>query len=1418
MIDPNQYTQAFNVELVGNGNFYSLTNIDGTTEEGELTGLPSSCEILKIFPNKYIIDGTQYRCITIFTAVAESLFKIWCFNTETGDLYELFEENITADYLTDDRAIDATNYPENGIDILYFTDNYNEVRYLKCQIDFPYTPNFLSSYAISLLRKGANGTIELDAISATGGSLLSGSYQFSYRMADPLNKRFTKWSTLTNPIHIYSADNSDESVYAGIGLQTTRKITLDVTPSEIELSNFEYIQLAVVENVGVAAPTTADLLEIVLADDPTTSYEYKANTSIGTILLEDITVDLAQLQTVKTLAVKQNRLIGGNVTYTTFEFNGGAVDNNPPVPTIPLALDWDNVSPGLWAYISYWSAFVAGNGNSSGYLAGAVTTLAGYQYSFNFDFEIFVSGVTTPSTSVTFAILDASYNEITTYTANYTSAGTKTQTVILTPSSAGTYLGIKIVNNTPFEDKVYKFTSASYNTPSASTSSPSVTGGSIITQASTSPDSYSSDDFSSRYIGYFRDEVYRFGIVYTDENGNKSPVSPLDLNGIIVDNQITAPLPDVKFPDRSVNPDYALINTDGGINAMGLRLTGVKNHPSTASSFEIVRLPRKKNILFQTPIVPMFQLTGTGALSQYPATSYVPSGPTSIVAEENPNAQPMSAGITYVPKNLFWPELRQTEKTTTTVSSGYQLLTSYLKGEVKLTRKATYDYAMIFPPQFMYGNTEDPYVFVGNEKLNTVDYALLKCEASLYGTPPTTSPSSTTGEYADTSIIGSFFAVGDAQYYYDAVTGSKSIDTQFRNMPVVDYEAFENYGAPASVAGVTVLDYESFQTSGVTLGYKPDISKCAVVKLQSPVEDLNSTGGGITFRNGTLNSISPGSYIFAASGPQYDTQVGNKYVVQYAGYTNSSGPSGGSNISAVPIANMVLGLGDDRYGNLNSFGEYVSTGAKYSFTEAEIDQLRSGIDVTVDIDVWGGDCIISYHSFKVTDSTYSVVNQNKYYSVACSPQNNVLRWNRTYSFGGNSTISMPVAVKNAAQFIQVLLESEYNGGVRDIDTLATTTNVDVPRIQGDNESDARTPLTYKYNTNLWRGNTQKVYFPKLEYSFEQDEFAARLVYSDVKIYNSDQAGFDIFRVGNIYDLEEIRYGITKLAVGFDQLYAIQEQGVTYIPTGSQQIEQTTGGELSVRSNEVIGRPVVIDTKRGSQHIKGVVETGGVIYIPDNQNKTIYVLAEQQLRAITKNNETIFREVFANKIPEKNVIGIYDPVKRQYWFVDNENDECHIYNEPMDIWVASHEFTNLKAGAFTNDNLWLIGNNTINTMYTGPVGELFGITVVPRVTVVVNPDESLSKTFDDMMISASQRLESMDMVVERETELGDQTIPTISLDDMSIEGNYRIKVLRDSDDARARGLRAFVTITWKEAVKSALQAAWTKYRLSARTPW
>jgi hypothetical protein len=104
-------------------------------------------------------------------------------------------------------------------------------------------------------------------------------------------------------------------------------------------------------------------------------------------------------------------------------------------------------------------------------------------------------------------------------------------------------------------------------------------------------------------------------------------------------------------------------------------------------------------------------------------------------------------------------------------------------------------------------------------------------------------------------------------------------------------------------------------------------------------------------------------------------------------------------------------------------------------------------------------------------------------------------------------------------------------------------------------------------------------------------------------------------------------------------------------------------------------------------------------------------------------------------------------------------------------------------------------------------------------MIVNPAPDFSKTFDNQMFVATERLDTVDWEVEREQSLGNQTVVGTIIDSISVENNFRVKTMRDGDSARLRGLRLLTTVNWKnDNTVSALSAVLTKYRLSSRTPF
>src|SRR5690606_17451446 len=175
-----QYTNAKNVTLIANNEFMSLHNLAGTTNVTDIIdpSVIANNEILGVFSAHLTVLGERHRSLIIMVTDYTE-FKIFAFDLEEEQLYEMFSESVASDYNTDDRVVDASLYPENNIDYIYFTDNYHEYRKLKCEIPDPYVPGFLTIHDLKVIRPFPLGILSLTDIKE-GGSLLCGSYQFAY--------------------------------------------------------------------------------------------------------------------------------------------------------------------------------------------------------------------------------------------------------------------------------------------------------------------------------------------------------------------------------------------------------------------------------------------------------------------------------------------------------------------------------------------------------------------------------------------------------------------------------------------------------------------------------------------------------------------------------------------------------------------------------------------------------------------------------------------------------------------------------------------------------------------------------------------------------------------------------------------------------------------------------------------------------------------------------------------------------------------------------------------------------------------------------------------------------------------------------------------------------------------------------------
>lgn len=921
------------------------------------------------------------------------------------------------------------------------------------------------------------------------------------------------------------------------------------------------------------------------------------------------------------------------------------------------------------------------------------------------------------------------------------------------------------------------------------------------------------DLHTTTYRGYYRDEVYRFYITYFDDNYNLSRPKVLDMSAI-VDNQITGST-DMKFKSRKMAGYTVLNSSDQPVN-LNLDIT-VNNHPSWARGFYIFRAKRKKKVKFQTPLVPASLIEGLDVIGEYPNTYNQLQGDGAGLDEtEVASASPMNPVGTHVPKNMFFPVKRDYVKQNVDQSPTQ-------KGEIYAALTGTlytssFGLSFAFPPNvYNYGNNDLDYTFSTGDSYEVVDMAFTRLSYDTFSTP-FSGTSESEGNYLDTSVHGTFKSIYQSDYYY-----SWTVDRADPSGPTIqgltgelqDFKMIDAYGEGTSISGLSVADHNALTTTGVSFNLPPNNQKIGVLKLKG--DRVDPAFYGKASFGGNRFSTSDGSVVDDARYEFLESEQTNDFTYEKVAV------GANDRVNIVEIVNIVNDLDDTRYGDTEDLHDMVFTGAHWAFNASELAGVQSSGNAPVTQQVGGGDCYVSLHQFKITDNHYGLVNiEKKGAGAVLTADNLAKRWEKIFknkyslSFGfavGSGMVSMPVPYRQISQVLSVYLESEIIGEILDVSPYDV--NAD-GTLEEDNEYKLKIAFPYLYNIGYSKEADQKVLIPFNENETPTSIFPARGYFSDTKVYGTDISGFDIIRTGNIFDLEETYGGITKLALNADNMIVLQEKAVVYLPVDAANVELSDATTLSIRSGTT-GVPVYLSRLNGCQHLRSVRITDNGIFFPDNNNQSVFRLQGNQLDPIyEKGMIGNLNTLFSTDLPEQDVFGVWDNNKKHYWLTTPTKN--YVWDDRLEVWVGNFEFTTkLRGGSYTNNKLYLVGVDTdlkAYTMYTGNYNDLMGTTVTPRVSVSLNADFEVPKTFDVLDIYSSAALATLDIVTETDSGLN-QSVTGMVIASFR-EGNYRVSTLRDSGNGRLRGLRAIATLKWStDNTKVSLSQILSRHRISNR---
>jgi len=1244
--------------------------------------------------------------------------SIYFYDIESNQVITLWNGSTNPDDLAFplDGYVDGFSYRSANETTFYFTDNANELRAIPVRQSIG-SPIVYSLDDISLQPRGVLNLPTLNDITSGGGALLSGTYQFAYRFYDSDRRRYSGWSLFGNPIPVIPADTSFNGAAANtipmhggfVGESTDKVIQLTVAGSTT--SDYDNIQFAVIKNSdGTNTPQTIAYITELL--ETAATYDYTGLLAETPITLAEIIVEDAAINTAKTINVRDNIMFAGNITYRNNRI--GFLEGTLSYANTIRRIIGRTPDSGGSAYEPY--SQEQDTTNYKGHFRGEL-----YRYGITYQDKY---GNWSPPEAFDFS----NYNRTTQFrntngipATNYAKSGftynTFTKAFVITTTSpiGGTSLDPNVYDLIAIAGggNFYYHYVSGIGANTITISPVNTIGDAILLEAAL-------DAVDGR--------IYKcFGDLGTNSSSGAT---------------------DWKYPSRDM-PYGSLFNmTDPtAIMALGVSIR-VTDHPTWAVAAAIVRLPREKNILFQTPIIPTMAVQGC------------------VTPGKNGEEVPFdhnSALDTIAPKNwligsaanIGWFQTSYDSQPVQQIQ-WYRQLTGAT--DPRSVQGSTFIAA---PPEYIFNNNGSPYLNLpyNATAARIVDAVGLEVAVATYG-------------YA--GFIGAqiYKGVRGSSYFYNGL-GNQYTETIFGTPALIRFAKFTEQPAflssqqPASFA-VESLTPTVLGNATIQLGYNPfggqytyiqnfgngselvaeqtgsttsinsadrwkfeglvQNQRSLLVRTDTNIADVAYTFGN-AYQNGTdyFSQLSVKPFITFGQAKMsgtigLGTEVGADGDVQtvLANSTNSSaayldiatGTFYLANYAA--ITNIEAGLTDGRYNTLAS--------QQFIFTGAYAPIVSPTTPIT--FEVYGGDCFVSKLVYKLNNGAlapqrYDFVNRNNGGDIT-----------QDWSSGAMvKTGNMPVSVLNpqspiGTQFLEIYVESEVNASYRAERDVYTGETVLSP-----NPNFYSANVNYDYNFGYSAKNDGKAFSSVSEIETINDIFEARVIWSDTQIVGARDGGFRKFRAAAFLDLEEVFGGITRIVKNYDgELYAVQEDAVRYLPIKKDIIQTADGGNLETLTNVVLSTNIkYITGNYGSQHIGSVIGTElGIFFIDARRGKMLNISDSLYDVGLRAGMQKFFNEDLRTYVEQKNIYLFYDGNQKDVWYYRPDFTDTippTLTTSESTVFMREKILTLASAGGYFKS---FIRNDNKEVAF--PYGLKFGVTA-----------EGKFHTFTDRLVSINEHL-------------------------------------------------------------------------------
>ena len=770
-----------------------------------------------------------------------------------------------------------------------------------------------------------------------------------------------------------------------------------------------------------------------------------------------------------------------------------------------------------------------------------------------------------------------------------------------------------------------------------------------------------------------------------------------------------------KFPARSDNK-FAIIQ-DLSAQGIGLKLKGVKNHPSWAKGFVVVRQDRLKNILFQSPHIPAIAAQGVPSQGIGPIT-YDPLDPFNPNKFNYRNADYKGALDCVVPKifglghavniaasyvNMLFSVDALVDPYTKYYVAYYSVYSRHKKVFSSEPTSEVIGFALpvipglnletplidtfgaetplalfVVPPDYVFNYNGLPtfnYDLKGNEKIEIVD------AVALYR-----SPLKDEEPYLD--IANAYIAMSADKYYYskngyvtrtasnlkDYFVPLSSFDADNDNI-IVNKEFPSVLGQTPQTIDNYIFNSDTFKNINIIGGTE----QLSLQQGQSPTVPGNTNSFSNVASNQRMKLLLVNNPILDFTKALWDNLENDDNIFPEIPIVDYSDKM----YRTIHLKTNLADVGDSHAGIL----KLNLAPAKTVFTdESKIGSASYILNVTKGYPDnrynkistnWKSTGAVHYLTESevenntpidievwggdcfITDYQVKVNNNTPrvsdiFETDADNAKDYKLGTDTDYLTFDRSTKTG--SFNNNVEIVQVMIESEVNTGY-----LKNTEKIryDKPT------SYFSKPFLYQYNGSYSINNVLKAFVTKQQDIINNFNYQARFVWSLTRLYEAENSafvnteGFDFFPVNNKKDLDEQYGGITSLVdFGDYLLYLIQESKVRKEPI-NRTITQAADGQTQILlSTEFVGSSgEYLVFSNGSQHMRTVKYFNGTCFMLDARRRMLVAFGGGYDVLSEKGVNRYFLENYANShlLKEKDIIGIINSnqEKEEYWLVKND---------------------------------------------------------------------------------------------------------------------------------------------------------------------